>query len=489
MRAARTGLSLLPAPLLAAALAAACWGDVVPVWPDGQPDSDSGTDEAPQPIPGGGLGDAPLDGRLDLFLLREDTGEPVPGARVLLETAGGDAHTAQTDEDGHATFVDEGLVGRVDLHVLAGGFVTESFLEVGKALATLPLRPVVAASPAEPATISGTVSGWEGLPEPTATRHRAVLVAFGPRWADLISIRQPLPVEPVPAIVVEIDGEDPSFELEVPPVPGALYVFAGLVGTFGTPDTADDVGDWSMFTAHVGIEPGAGGSISGLALELDAGLPISFHATLGSFPGVYERAGVEMALDLGDQGTIWVPGTRQGGKWFFPVPEQAGALAAGSPLVIARGDQSTTSEEGAGDVEATPLGRYIARDLGSLPGYTRVAPFVVPGMPSPPAQVGFDGQRFQCLPMMGTDLARVVLSGAATGAEHWRITAFGNLPGSIVPPSFPADWGFGGIPAGAVVVRAWTVAFTADPAELHFASYPQLVREVAFEAVEANPVP
>ncbi|HUT79338.1 MAG TPA: hypothetical protein VM285_16685 [Polyangia bacterium] len=471
---------------LAAALAAACWGEVVPVWPDGPVDSDTGTGDAPGPIPGGGLGGGPLDGRLDLFLIHEETAEPVAGVRVLL-VAGSMTRTAVTDADGHAVFVDDDLAGPVELHALAEGFVAETFLAVDAALATLFLRPVALAPAPQSATLAGTVSGWEALPEPAATQRRAVLVAFGPRWSELADHGEPLIGLPVPRVVVEIDGADPAFELEVQPVRGALHCYGGLVETFGTADTGDDAYDWRSFGAIPGLSLQPGEALSGLQADLDGGLPVTFHAGLNAFPSTYTRAGIELVYDLGDQGTVWVPGTRQGGKWVFVAPDQTGPLSISVPFVIARGDQTTTVEEGATDIEAAPLGRFVARNLGSLLQYTLDSPFLVPGMPSPPGQVGFDGQRFQCLPMAGTDLAQIEISDAATGTGYWRVTAFCDLPGTVELPPFQADWGFAGVPEVELLVRAWTAAFTADQDGVSFASYPQLVREVAFEAAAVLP--
>ncbi len=487
MRAAGKNRWMLSAFGPAALLAAACWGDVVPVWPDGPMDTDTGTGtgDAPEAIPGGGLGGGPLDGRLDLFVLDEESGGLVAGARALL-VIGASTLTAETGADGHAVFEDDGLAGSVEIHILADGFVAETFLAVDTAEATLLLRPASPAPAPAAAILSGTVGGWEELPEPTATQRRALLVAFGPRWADLAEAREPLLGASVPKVVVEIEDGDPAFELEVPPVPGALHVFSGLVETFGTADTADDAYDWRFFAALPGLDPQPGETLSGLDLEAEAGLPVTFHAGLSAFPSAYERADVELVFDLGDPGTVWVPGTRQGGKWVFAVPDQAGALAVSVPFVIARGDQTMTLEEGADEQAATPLGRYVARDLGNLVDYTTTSPFLVPGMPSPPAQVGFDGDVFHCLPMAGTDLAHVSIAEATGGAELWRVTAFGSLPDTAALPPFPGEWGFTGVPDEALIVRAWTAAFPGNPGELHFASYPALVRELAFEAVEVE---
>lgn len=484
MRAMGTEAVMRAALGLALLSAAACWGEVAPVWPDGPPDSDTGTAAGPEPIPGGGLRGGPLDGRLDLFLFDEETGEPVAGARALL-VAGALTLTAETGVDGHVAFVDAALAGPAGLHVLADGFVAGSFLDLDAAEATLPLRPVEQASP-PPAMLSGTVSGFEALPQPTATQRHAALVTYGPRFADLASAREPLIGAPVPRQIVLVLAGEPAFELAVPPVPGVLHVLIGLAETFGTPDASDDAYDWRLFAALQGLDPQPGEALPGLQVTVGDSLPVLFHATLNAFPSAYERAGIELAFDLGDQGTVWIPGTRQGGKWVFAAPEQAGLLAPAVPFVVARGDQAVTPEEGAAEVDAAPLGRYVARNPGPLQDFPLVSPFLVPGMPSPPAQVGFDGQAFHCLPMAGTDLAHFTIADAATGAERWRVMVFGELPGSAPLPPFPEDWGFAGIPEGGLLIRAWTAAFTADPAELHFSSYQELVREVAFEAVEVE---
>jgi hypothetical protein len=50
------------------------------------------------------------------------------------------------------------------------------------------------------------------------------------------------------------------------------------------------------------------------------------------------------------------------------------------------------------------------------------------------------------------------------------------------PPTFPDAWGWAGIPADGVLVRAWTAKLAVDPNELRYSDFPEAVTDTAHAA-------
>ena len=129
-----------------------------------------------------------------------------------------------------------------------------------------------------------------------------------------------------------------------------------------------------------------------------------------------------------------------------------------------------------------PQGRRFRRDLDELSAYTDEEPYMVAVLPSPPAALAWDGGRFSCWPQNGTHLGAVIIEDYADRAPYWRSTVFGPLQPFLDPPSFPSDWGWSGVPADGLLLRAWTAKLSIDPNELRYVDFAGAVNDTAHAA-------
>lgn len=123
-------------------------------------DGGGGNHPPPRVIAGGGIGDGPIDGVVNVYVVDDVTRAGVAGATV---TIGGT--TATTDADGLAilTTVDGHAVhGPQDVTVAAAGYRPELWLDADGANLTFDLRPPTAAVPAH-ATFSGSIANLGDL--------------------------------------------------------------------------------------------------------------------------------------------------------------------------------------------------------------------------------------------------------------------------------------------------------------------------------------
>src|SRR5690349_12646984 len=112
----------------------------------------------PRIIPGGGIGDGEIDGKLYVSVVDGNTDAVIAGASV--EVAG--APTAVTDDKGFATY--SGLSGKQTITVKASGYRTVVWVGANGTNITVPLT--IDSAMADSATLSGTISGWDAITVP-----------------------------------------------------------------------------------------------------------------------------------------------------------------------------------------------------------------------------------------------------------------------------------------------------------------------------------
>jgi hypothetical protein len=124
----------------------ACGNDSTPPGPD----TPAGNFPDPRVIPGGGIGDGPIDGVVNLYVIDDATREPVANAEVRVGSIAG-----ETDADG--LFIAEDVVGPQDIAVKAGGnHRQEAWLGVNGANVTINLEASNTPTPPS-ANIAGTI--------------------------------------------------------------------------------------------------------------------------------------------------------------------------------------------------------------------------------------------------------------------------------------------------------------------------------------------
>ena len=454
-----------------------CWGDVNPIFPDGGAGTDD-TDSPPEPelYPGGGVGGGPIDGRLNLYFVDETTGAALPGVQVMV---GADPLTAllgETGADGLVVFVDPALSGAVDVHAWSVGHVLETTLALAWTNATLLLRPEGAATEGATATISGELTGFDALLEPGPTEYRIARIYYGEPFASLFPFcRHDFSPRGPDSAELRPDTEGGAFSLTVPARPGALYALAGLMETFGTIDPADDTADWSLLGVVGGLSPAPGGSLEGIDLPLETPLTVFVGVVLAGVPSSFERKDVYFGLDLGAQGTAWMEAKRPSADTFlFTAPWPSGDFADASPLLMSAAEQELGDDADAGSTAELPRSFLVDRGFDTWLGYEDL-PRVI-GSPLPaPASLAWDGAGFSCLPTTGRDLGRLVVSDAGTAAELWRVTAWGDLPGSIPYPALPGAWDPPAAPQGGVAIEVFVDTLVEGTSEMLFGDFSELV--------------
>jgi hypothetical protein len=450
---------------LAALALGGCWGDVSSIFPDGGGTDD--TDPTPELYPGGGVGGGPIEGHLNLYFIDEATGAGVAGVQVMVGDDPATALVGETGADGLVAFEDPALAVAANVHALADGYVFESTLQLAWTNATLLLRPIGGAAEPATATVTGTLTGWESLAEPGETEYRIARIYYGETRASLLSFRgRDFTPRGVDSVELRPDAEGGAFSLEVPARPGALYAVAGVAESYGTIDPADDVVDWALIGVVGGLAPLPGGVESGIALPLDTPLNVDVKITHPAIPSSFERKDVYLGFDLGVQGTAWLEAVSTNSLFEFNAPYPAGEFADAAPLLVGAAEQLDDAPD-AGASSDLPRSYAFDRDFGGwldwgLMPWTLDEP--LPG----PASLGWDGAAFTCLPTTGRSLSQLVVSNASTGAELWRVTAWGDLPASIPYPSLPPGWVASAVPAGGVAVEVFVDAFGGGTSEMLF---------------------
>ena len=117
--------------------------------------------EEPQPvdprvIPGGGIGDGPIDGVVNLYVIDDATRQPVSGATVRVGEV-----TGTTDSTG--LFVAKDVFGPQTITVVKSGYRSDVWVGVNGANVTIDVEPANAATPPS-ATLTGSITNLTSLP-------------------------------------------------------------------------------------------------------------------------------------------------------------------------------------------------------------------------------------------------------------------------------------------------------------------------------------
>jgi hypothetical protein len=452
-----------------------CWGEVGSIFPDGGADTGD-TDTGPDPVlyPGGGVGGGPIAGHLSLYFIDEATGAAIAGAKVMVGDDPSTALVGETSADGLVVFDDPALSGPVDVHAFADGHVLESTLALAWANATLLLRPVGWSATGGTATVAGTVTGFDALPEPGATQYRVVKLHYGETRASLLSFRG-RDFDPWGGDTAELrpDTEGGAFSLEVPARPGALYALAGVVETFGTSSTMDDTTDWVLLGVAGGLAPEPGETVSPIDVPLDTPLSVDVKVVLAAIPTAFEYKEIFLGLDLGARGTAWLEPVLKDDEFRFTAPLPTGDYADAGPLLVGAAEQIDPAPD-AGQLAELPRSFVFDRGFTSWLGYEDLPWALDEPLPAPVA-LAWDGTSFTCLPTAGRTSSQLVVSDAATGVELWRVTAWDDLPGSIPYPSLPAGWDAPAVPAGGVAIEVFTDTLAEGTSELKFDDFSGVV--------------
>ncbi|WP_437515040.1 IPT/TIG domain-containing protein [Sorangium sp. So ce1099] len=205
----------------------------------------------------GGLSGAPLAGRLRVLVYNNFTGDPIPGARVVVGSSMTSALTGEVDASGVAVFDDASLDAPRTVTVAATCHSPISFVDVPVDTVTVYLDPVLTpacgASGDPPPPVGGKVGTagvlygelvwdqsldpgagvWGNVPSPRRETERRVAYVFTTGGDPLATFQLPPAIQ---AITPETPGEvGHGFTMYLAPGNRSIYALAGIEDRAPTP--------------------------------------------------------------------------------------------------------------------------------------------------------------------------------------------------------------------------------------------------------------
>ncbi len=133
------------------------------------PDAYTGNHPPPRVIAGGGIGDGPVDGVVNLYVIDDVTRQPVSGATVRVGGMDG-----TTDDTG--LFVANNVAGPQQVAVSAPNYRSELWLGANGANMTVDVKPAIDPAVTR-ANLSGSITGFDAVTVPTG-HHKAAIVSY-----------------------------------------------------------------------------------------------------------------------------------------------------------------------------------------------------------------------------------------------------------------------------------------------------------------------
>ena len=290
------------ATLALALLVAACGGGGGGVDDTG----DDGGDVDPVLIPGGGVTSGSIDGEVNVHVVEVGTATPIPQASVRVG-----ALEALTNAEGLAVISDPSLVGPQTVTATATGHAAATWIGVAGANVTIPLEPPQRNAPT--AHVTGTIAGWDGLPDPAFGNYRLAVVLYS--FVDDVNhpdnkIAQPMSGgAPLNTCLKSALSDNCSWQLNARV--GRQVHFATIVegdpnGT--TSDPSDDTYELIGYAIGEPMTLTAGQQMNGESLTVISagertGMTVTFPPAAG---GLTDVVAIPM-LDLGDDGRLVFP--------------------------------------------------------------------------------------------------------------------------------------------------------------------------------------
>jgi hypothetical protein len=372
-----TRLESVLALLFSGTLAAACGG--------------GGHDVDPRVIPGGGVGDADIDGEVNIYVLDDVTGDPVEGAAVHV----GDTVTGETDADGLFVASDDSLSGPQDITVIASTYTSSTWYGAAGANVTVPLSLTEPSTDVPQATVTGTINGWAALTPPQGSAVIA-FVGYSANNDDddpANGIEQPTG-NPAPNACIKTANEACNWSLITRTGPQMIYA---LIGTFDLTTQAiaiNSIAYLSDVTVADGVDQ------DGLALDiLDSNDLETPDVSTPTAPAGTDTVSAFARLNLGDDGRLQLPLT---GAIIVPAPKTS--VFAGSTYDLVGVATS--------DTNADAQSVRIDRGLDTLDGASLGALMALPG------NVSTDGTDFSFDRVTGASL-HIFAVQAPDGLDAW----------------------------------------------------------------------
>jgi hypothetical protein len=258
------------------------------------PDAPTGNHPPPRVIAGGGIGDGPVDGVVNLYVIDDASRMPVDGASVDVGSVSG-----TTDATG--LFVADGVMGAQTMAVAAAGYRSELWLGANGANVTIDVKAAIDPSPTQ-AHVSGSITGFESIVVP-AGHHKMAIVTYS--QDDKATDAENNLTTPSYGNYCDTATGSAACTFTVITRTGHVALIAAIVDhdLNGTPtNPADDkytIIGWAQTTGLV-VQDGV--DQSGIALSMVpvgslTSTTVDFGSPPGSLPNVAAVIGIETATD------------------------------------------------------------------------------------------------------------------------------------------------------------------------------------------------
>lgn len=265
------------------ALATAC-GDDGPSGPE------------PRVIEGGGIGDGPIDGVANLYVIDDRTRDPIAGAQVAVGDQKG-----MTDETG--LFVASGVTGPQTVAVTATGFRSEMWVGANGANMTVNLQAAQLAIPGR-ANITGSIANWGAVVVPQGHLKAALVV-----YSQTDDIGDPAneiqTANETNLCGSAASGTECNFTVTTRTGQVALLALLIDIDPKGTPDESDDTISFIGYAHKPGLTVVDGQDQTGVQLAVLPGTAIQ-NATVdfGSPPANLNARAAIVGIEVGNDGVF-----------------------------------------------------------------------------------------------------------------------------------------------------------------------------------------
>ncbi len=369
---------------------------------------DSKNDADPRVIPGGGVGDGSINGKLNVYVLEAYSDDPIANAEVSVGEPGETPLTGTTDSSGLYTFAGD-IDGPQTITVIATDYVVTSWFGADGANVTIPLTPTGDSGIAK-ARLEGAIAGWDELPDPASDDHMfiaSVECSDSDKLGDPANELEQPTIGGMPGnICIKAQASRCAWALNCRVGTVDLYAAILEVDTKGTLESGDDTFEVYNYAFHLDTTVEGGVDQTGIILDQTADGSLTVVAVTVAEPlcgltesilvvGIVrpERGQMLLGLAQDPSGTVDVT-----------MPALAGDFADSSYLALAFSSANLDQEDGdatgiiRNDITSSTvdLGAWLglATDLGLAAGtYSFVgdgSPFYAVGFHDSTNQIVWD---------------------------------------------------------------------------------------------------
>ena len=294
-----------------------------------------GNSPDPRVIKGGGVGDGAIDGVVNVYVIDNDTYEPIVDATV--DIAG---KQATTDDTGLVIVQD--VSGPQTVAVKAAGYRGAVWQDANGANLTIPVTKLGNLT-AQQATLSGTVAGWDTVTVPSG-HAKAALVGY----SQTDDLGDPANNLQTPASGNLCIGNPSTCTFSVVTRTGHVTLTAAIVDVDpkGNADPSDDVITIVGWATAPAVQVDAGVNQTGIALtQLEAGQLQNVTIDYGTPPDALTKHDALVGIELSKDEVIQLPVLPSGATKAL-VPTPAAFLPSATYRLTAIAQTTTTDATG-----------------------------------------------------------------------------------------------------------------------------------------------